>query len=316
VAFVDADVTSSVDDTSGCWLDTLLVHFDDEAVVAAAPRVRSRVGTGSRRERYERRHSPLDLGPTPARVSPRTRVAYVPSAALLVRTDALDAVGGFDADLRYGEDVDLVFRLAEAGGTVRYEPAACVEHRPRASWPAWWRQRVAYGSAAAPLARRHSGQVPPLAVSWWSLASWALVAAGHPALGVAVATGSGALLPRRLRGVVAEPVVEGARLAAQGHAMAGRWIAQALRRTWWPAAVAAALVGRRARRALLAAAVLGPLLDWDPEIGVDRVRYVALRVADDVAYGSGVWLGCWRQRTTAPLWPDLRSWPGRRAPTA
>jgi mycofactocin system glycosyltransferase len=311
VAFVDADVTPPATD----WLQPLVAHFADEAVVAVAPRVRSRPTDGSVRDRFERRHSPLDLGGVEARVAPRTRVAYVPTAALIARRSAVEAVGAFDGSLRYGEDVDLVFRLVEAAGTVRYEPAVTVGHRPRRCWRDWWRQRVAYGTAAAPLALRHPGQVPPVAVSWWSLAAWSAGAAGHPVVGLALAAGSAALLPRKLRGVFDEPTGEGLRLALQGHAAAGRWIARAVTRTWWPAALALGLISRRARVAVAAAVVLPALLDWESSMGIDRVRYVAVRLADDVAYGAGVWLGCWRARTAAPLWPDLRSWPGRQAPT-
>ena len=57
---------------------------------------------------------------------PLTRVAYVPTAALVVRRAALG--GGFDETMRYGEDVDLVWRLVEAGHRVRYEPAVQVAH--------------------------------------------------------------------------------------------------------------------------------------------------------------------------------------------
>ena len=38
---------------------------------------------------------------------------------------------------------------------------------------------------------------------------------------------------------------------------------------------------------------------------LDPVRFAALHVADDVAYGSGVWLGCLRARTLAPLLPRI-----------
>jgi hypothetical protein len=119
------------------------------------------------------------------------------------------------------------------------------------------------------------------------------------------------LLPRKLRGVLDRPVAEGLRLAGQGHLMAGTWVARAVTRTWWPLAVLAALLSRRARRAVAAAYVLPALADWRPETGLGRLRYVAIRGADDLAYGMGVWLGCWRERTPAPLVPDLRSWPGR-----
>jgi mycofactocin system glycosyltransferase len=310
VAFLDADV---VPDPG--WLASLLGHLADPAVVAVAPRVRSRPGDGGVRDRFERRHSPLDLGGAPALVAPRTRVAYVPTVLLVTRLAAIEAIGGFDETLRYGEDVDLVWRLFAARGTVRYQPEVGASHAPRASWGDWVRQRVGYGSAAAPLASRHPGDVPPLSVSWWSLLAWLLGGAGRPMAGAAVAGGSTALLPRKLRGRVSQPWSEAVRLAAWGHLLAGRWIARGLLRPWWPVALLAGLFSRRARRAVLAAALVPALLDWDREIGIDPARYVAIRLADDVSYGAGVWLGCWRQRSLAALMPDLRSWPGRSVRT-
>jgi len=63
---------------------------------------------------------------------------------------------------------------------------------------------------------------------------------------------------------------------------------------------------------MVAAVVIPPLVDWwQGERSVDPVRYLALRVADDLAYGAGVWAGCLQHRTAEPLRPDLRSWPGR-----
>lgn len=308
VAFIDVDVIPERG-----WLVDLLAHLADGAVVAVAPRVRSRPTDGGVRDRFEQRHSPLDLGAAEARVAPRTRIAYVPTVLLLARTEAIDRAGGFDEALRFGEDVDLVWRLIAAGGTVRYQPEARASHAPRSTWSSWVRQRVGYGSAAAPLARRHPGNVPPLAVSWWSLLAWGLAAAGHPAAGVTAAAASTALLPRKLRGRLAHPWAEALRLAGWGHVLAGRWIARAVLRPWWPLAFAAALFSRRARWAVVAAATVPALLDWDAEIGIDRARYLALRLADDVAYGAGVWVGCWREHSIAALLPELRSWPGRRA---
>ena len=39
------------------------------------------------------------------------------------------------------------------------------------------------------------------------------------------------------------------------------------------------------------------------------ISYVGLRLADDVAYSTGVWVGAFRARTAEPLLPDLTSWP-------
>ncbi len=179
VAFVDSDVEL----TDG-WLDPLLAQFADDRVALVAPRVRTDPGT-TLLGRYEHDHSPLDLGPEPARIGVGTRVGYVPAAAIVCRTDAIRAIGGFDTALRFGEDVDLVWRLIEAGWVCRYEPAAEVHHAIRPDHIAWIRQRIGYGSSAAALARRHPGALAPIRMSGWSLGSWALAAIGRPMLGSA-----------------------------------------------------------------------------------------------------------------------------------
>ena len=84
---------------------------------------------------------------------PRTRVAYVPSAALLVRRAAVGA--GFHEDMHVAEDVDLVLRLHAAGWRRRYEPTSRVAHDHRTDLRQWWLRKAFYGTGAAPLALRH-----------------------------------------------------------------------------------------------------------------------------------------------------------------
>jgi N-acetylglucosaminyl-diphospho-decaprenol L-rhamnosyltransferase len=56
-------------------------------------------------------------------------VDWVSGACFLARRSAWDAVGGFDRSyFMYMEDVDLCWRLAKAGWSVAYEPAAEVTH--------------------------------------------------------------------------------------------------------------------------------------------------------------------------------------------
>ena len=100
------------------------------------------------------------------------------------------------------------------------------------------------------------------------------------------------------------------RLTGTGHLFAGRMLASAITRAWWPIVVVLALVSRRARRVLAAAALVPPLLDWVRQRPpLDPLRYVALRILDDAAYGVGLWRGAIDRRTVEPLLPDLTSWP-------
>lgn len=297
VLFVDADVVWNDD----AW-SALLAHFDDDKVAAVAPRVMSDPGS-SLLARYERTCSPLDLGPESARVRAGTRVSYVPAAAIMLRTESLRSVGGFDEALRFGEDVDLVWRLDARGSRCRYEASATVFHRPRSSLVAAWRQRLSYGSAAASLHARHPGAVAPLRLNRWSVASWVLAAAGHAVVGAGTAVISTAMLVRKL-GTVENRVPIAMRLAGRGNLHAGRLIAGALTRTWWPVTVLACLVSRRARRVALLAATVPNLAAWlSTRPDVDPSRFVMMRVADDVAYGTGVWKGAIAQRDPGALLP-------------
>ncbi|MBS1847860.1 MAG: mycofactocin biosynthesis glycosyltransferase MftF [Actinobacteria bacterium] len=314
VAFLDA----------GCvpepgWLDALLPHFGDDRVALVAPRVHAEVSrTVEYRQEsspfgrrvaaairaYEARRSSLDLGDEPARVAPGTRVAYVPTACVVARTDEIRRIGGFDERLELGEDVDLVWRLAE-DRRLRYEPAARVGHDIRSHPRAWLRRKFDYGTSAAPLALRHPAGPVPVRISRWSAAAWIAVAAGRPLAGTAVAAVSTALLIRKLA-LLDHPVAESVRLAGVGNVAAGALLANAVRRAWWPVALPFALVGPRPlRRTIVAAFLVPPILTWRPGSGVDPATWAVLSIADDLAYGAGVWSGCIRFRTVAPLVPDL-----------
>ena len=293
VAFVDTDV-----DLGPGWLAPLLGHFEDPRVGLVAPRVAAApAATAGPATRPT--HSPLDLGPEPARIAPGTRVSYVPAAALVARTAAMRAIDGFDRRLRVGEDVDAIWRLVEAGWRCRYEPAAVVHHRTRSSWRALLAQRVAYGSSAALLARRHPGALAPVRMSGWSAGAWALLLAGCPLEAARVAAGTAVALVPKLRGV---PAAESLKLAGRGHLIAGRQLADAARRVWWPALLLGSLVSRRVRRVAALAA--------RPGAGRRRAAAVARRPQLRRRRVEG---RC-SPTATAPLVPDLRSWPGRRRP--
>jgi GT2 family glycosyltransferase len=88
-------------------------------------------------------------------------VDWVMGAALVLRREALDEVGLFDEDFfLYSEEVDLQFRLREAGWDVHYFPAATVVHHesqfsaeiPERRINEMWRSRHRYW-------RKHHGVV-------------------------------------------------------------------------------------------------------------------------------------------------------------
>jgi hypothetical protein len=59
----------------------------------------------------------------------RRDVDWISGAAMLVRREDFEAIGGFDeAFFLYAEDVDLCYRLHQMGRKIAYEPAAKVLH--------------------------------------------------------------------------------------------------------------------------------------------------------------------------------------------
>jgi mycofactocin system glycosyltransferase len=308
VAFVDSDV----EPVPG-WLGTLRRHLEDPAVALAAPRVlgREAVAGDSWLERYEQARSSLDLGPEPAVVRVHGPVSYVPGACLVGRVDALVTGGGdgFDEAMRAGEDVDLVWRLGRDGWAVRYAPEARVRHDHRTRPGEWLRRKAFYGTSAADLAARHGDAVAPLVLAPWSLAlTVAMLAQRRWSLPVAaVAAGAAAAGAARKLERSEHPLRAAATLTVEGVVATAWQTCSALTRHYWPLAVAAAVGSRRARRALLVAAVAEGIADHRRRgAGLDPLRYVAAHRLDDAAYGVGLWAGAMRARSTAALVPAWR----------
>ncbi|HKV11496.1 MAG TPA: glycosyltransferase [Thermoanaerobaculia bacterium] len=84
-----------------------------------------------------------------------TVAEHVPGCNLAVRRACLEAIGGFDPRYRAaGDDVDVCWRLQEAGGSIGFSPAAMVWHHRRNSLRAYWKQQQGYGRAEALLEQK------------------------------------------------------------------------------------------------------------------------------------------------------------------
>ena len=302
VAFIDADCLA---DPS--WPTGLLRHFDDPTVAAAAPRIKPDDSGSSLLERYETTRSSLDMGGQPELVRPGARLGFVPSAALVVRRSAIQP-GGFDEDLRLGEDVDLIWRLAEAGWLIRYDPSVTVRHRTRSRLRSWLRRKMEYGTSAPLLEQRHAGQLAPARPTIWSIATVTLTLAGHPLIGAAVQAVPFSILALKFRRLP-DGTVLAARVAALGLVADIVSVGQGLRREWWPLGAVVILGSAWSSRARVGAAMmLTPLaLEWVKERpAVNPISYAALRLVDDAAYGTGVLAASlqhreWRTLTPRPL---------------
>ncbi|WP_020658592.1 mycofactocin biosynthesis glycosyltransferase MftF [Amycolatopsis benzoatilytica] len=302
IAFLDSDCVPSPD-----WIDRLAGHFADPLVAAVAPRIRP-LAPGTWAGRYSRAASSLDMGTAPARVAPGTRLSYVPTAALLVRRSAMASVA-FDPEMRVGEDVDFGWRLHDAGFRLRYEPSAQVDHHEPAGWPAVLRRRASYGTSAAPLALRRPDAMAPLVLHPWPTLTAAALLARRPLLASAGFAGAVLSMTRALR---RGDVPTNGVVPAMATAVGQTWLGFGRYGTQFAAPLLAALLlpgGRRrwGRRAAIASLLAGPpLTAWAKNRpGLDPFRYTAGAIADDLAYGAGVWAGCLNHRTAVPLRPRI-----------
>jgi len=311
IAFLDSDCVPPRD-----WIDALAGHLADPLVGAVAPRIVT-LASRTSAARYEQARGSLDLGDRAARVVPGGRVAYVPTAALLVRRAALETVladdgqAVFDPALRYGEDVDVIWRLHAACWRIRYEPSVQVPHESPATWPGLLARRFRYGTSAAALARRHPANLAPLVLQPWPTATVCAALARRPAAAAAglIAAWLDIAGTVRRAGVPTDGA-PGAALTAvkQTWLGIGRYASQFAA----PAVVAALAapgrkrVGRRAAAAsLLVAPAVAAYVERRPHL--DPVRFALAHIADDVCYGAGVWVGCLRERTILPVTPVI-SW--------
>ena len=170
--------------------------------------------------------------------------------------------------------------------------------------------------ADPPCLLRHHGRpalapapdaLAPLRTSAWSAATWGLLAARRPVLAAGTLAAPILMLAHRLRGLVDEPLTVASRIAGGGTARSALPALSGLTRAWSPALVLGLLFGRTRRAAALAlmAPALNDLVSTPGDL--DPVRYTALHVADDLAYGVGLWRGCLHARTLRPLIPHIVS---------
>lgn len=158
VAYTDDDCEPDED-----WLVQLAVAFDDPQWVAAGgpnlpppPRNATEAVVA---------HAPG--GPSHVLLNDE-EAEHLPGCNLAIRKTALLAIGGFQAPFKVaGDDVDICWRLREAGGKLRFCPGAFVWHHRRFTVRAYFRQQAGYGRAEALLMKVHPQRFGPLGGARW-----------------------------------------------------------------------------------------------------------------------------------------------------
>lgn len=340
---------------SGCmpppgWIARCTAYFNDPRVGAVASRVVQPIFTDRGREyrdgewgsrnrllswlqrsliAHDSVRSPLDMGVWPAVVARNGQVPYVPAAAVVVRRKALVDVGGFDESLRFGEDVDLFWRLGDRGWVVRYDPSSEVIHPVRKGVRSFVRQRFNYGTSAPSLDNKHPWSVSPVSLSprdaclvaigisrsllWWvggTLTAIVWIALRLPRLSSAPRGVKSS--KNTLHSLIPDSVLDpkwwlSTRWTLTSQFSALGMLSRACTREWWPVTLVASLFSTKLRRMCIGAIALRYSANWFAQLPPQGMTGFSVAcLLEDIAYGSGVWWSCLRERSFRSILPVIK----------
>lgn len=301
LAFIDSDCSASAG-----WLAELIPAFDDQAMVAVGGRVDG-MCTASAVDRYEAVMSSLTLGFRERTGSGGNDTFYLPSCNLLVRRSAFLAARGFDDSMHVGEDVDLTWRLRDAGWTIAYLPVGRVLHEHRSTLRSFMSRRFDYGTSEGQLQRLHPQRrkrlvIPPLLAIVLALYLLAPLAAWWPLLPAAGLLAADAVVVRlriTRRGLpIGLPALLAGRLRAFGSLV--YYLCYHLVRYYATVLFAIALAFPPFWAVFIGA--LGVAAGVDYAVKKPRlsfVRFAGIYLLEQIAYGAGVFWGCLRRKTFA-----------------
>ena len=159
IAYTDDDCQVDRD-----WLNWLALAFEDDSITAA--------GGPNLPPAPEGRQEAIVAAASgsPAHVLlTDTTAEHVPGCNLAIRKSQLLKLGCFNPVFETaGDDVDLCWRLIDAGQVIRFIPQAFVWHRRRVSIWRYIQQQRAYGKAEAELRRLHPQRFSDLGSPRWN----------------------------------------------------------------------------------------------------------------------------------------------------
>jgi cellulose synthase/poly-beta-1,6-N-acetylglucosamine synthase-like glycosyltransferase len=145
VAFTDADCVAD-----RAWLSTLVRALDDPQVGIAGGAIRALSpvnGVAAFNEEVHDHRMAIEV----------FKPAYAQTANWASPRALLERLGGFDVSFRRYEDVDLAFRVQQAGFSLAYVPDAIVQHRNKTTLLALFGEGLRHGIYAVPMIKSHRG---------------------------------------------------------------------------------------------------------------------------------------------------------------
>ena len=158
VAYIDADAEAHPE-----WPYRLALAFDDANVGAAGgPNLTPRDAGFLERAIAEAPGGPIHV------LATDDRAEHVPGCNMAFRRDALEAIGGFDPIHRAaGDDVDVCWKLLDAGYQIAFSATAQVDHHRPESLKRYLRQQRSYGRSERVLQGRYRHRFNGLGQARW-----------------------------------------------------------------------------------------------------------------------------------------------------
>lgn len=164
VAFTDADCVVDPD-----WLARLVAGLRDPAVGIAGGTILALPPAGDVERFGERIHdhrSAIEV----------FRPPYAITMSWASRREVLQELGGFDEGFRRCQDVDLSYRVSQAGYALRFVPEAVVYHRNESTLPGLFREGFVHGFHSVSALKCHRDYVGAFGHRSVSLRGYAQIA--------------------------------------------------------------------------------------------------------------------------------------------
>lgn len=166
LAFIDSDCT--VDDT---WLLDLIPYIMTPGIGALGGFVASYYNTTAL-DKYEEAMSSLSMGRRLLYEANTEGNFYVPTCNMLVKKEIYKSVGCLNPEMHLGEDVDLCWRIRNAGFGLLYVTTGRAWHKHRNVLFKMLKRRLQYGTSEADLYKRHQEKkkifpTPLTSVMFW-----------------------------------------------------------------------------------------------------------------------------------------------------
>jgi hypothetical protein len=166
------------------------------------------------------------------------------------------------------------------------------------------KQRYDYGTSAALLDQRHPRAASPLRANALLLTTATTVLMGYVYFAMILVVPTMVYFMISLRST-SIPIATRTQLAWKGLLSTTRLFARAIMRAWWPLFFIASVVSLRLGVMLTFSAFVPPIVGLLRKKPGYPIRYLVMRILENLAYGAGVWAGAIRARSLRCLLPVI-----------